>query len=120
MVQPEPPEETHSQRAREIIRQLRRGERPAQIVGRLNRLQALDYSQDIRLKRFYGYFLPSIMIGQLLIADLGFFLYAVGVDWDVETSVMHVWLGATVIEVIAVVVIVTRYLFPRRDIAIER
>lgn len=56
------------------------------------------------------------MVAQLIAADTGFFLYAQwGKNWDVDSSIMHVWLGATVVEVIGIVLVVTRYLFPRRD-----
>lgn len=56
------------------------------------------------------------MVAQLAAADAGFFLYAeLGRDWDIEASIMHVWLGATVVEVVGIVLVVTRYLFPRRD-----
>ncbi len=61
----------------------------------------------------YGTRLFWLMVVQLGIADVGFFLYAwLGVHWKVSASVMNVWLGATVIEVIGVVLVVTRSLFP--------
>lgn len=61
----------------------------------------------------YGTRLFWLMVGQLFIADVGFFLYAsIGVSWNVTASVMNVWLGASVIEVIGVVLVVTRSLFP--------
>lgn len=102
--------------ARTIVRELLSGQRPAREVERFNRIREQDLRQDIRLKRFYGYFLPIAMTTQLLLADAGFFLYAWwGVRWKIVPSIMHVWLGATVVEVIGVVVVVTRYLFPRRD-----
>src|SRR5687767_5695675 len=103
------------ERALELIRALRRGDKPATEIDRLNRARREDFEQDIKLKRFYGFGLPFIMTAQVLIADVGFFLYAhYGVEWKVEASVMHVWLAATVIEVIAVVLVVTQYLFPKR------
>jgi hypothetical protein len=102
--------------ARDIIRAVTEGTKPGREVDRFDPLRREDWRQDIRLKRFYGYFLPSAMAAQLLIADTGFFLYAwLGRDWNVAPTIMHVWLGATVIEVVGIVLVVTQYLFPRRD-----
>ncbi len=104
--------------ANDIAQGLLSGTRPEGEVE-LDRVRRQDAAQDVRLKRLYAYFLPGVMVAQLAVADLGFFLYAwLGVGWRIETSIMHVWLGATVVEVIAIVLVVTRYLFPRRDLAI--
>jgi hypothetical protein len=54
---------------------------------------------------------------QLAAADALVFVYAWHVSWRVNTTVLQVWLGAAVVEVIGVVLVVTRYLFPRRDTA---
>jgi hypothetical protein len=80
-------------------------------------LPARDRALDIELKRTYAY---ALLIGlgiQLAIADAVFVLYAwKGAEWAVSASVMDVWLGATVVEVVGIVYVVTRYLFPRRDV----
>lgn len=56
------------------------------------------------------------MFGQLIVANGVFIAYAwAGKGWDLETSVINVWLGATVVQVIGVVLVVTRSLFPKRD-----
>jgi hypothetical protein len=39
----------------------------------------------------------------------------VGADWDLPAGVIEVWLGATVVQVVGIVLIVTRHLFPNRD-----
>lgn len=70
---------------------------------------------ELQFKRTYAYGLFGFMGLQLFFANLGFFLYAwLGVDWNVDPSVMHVWLGATVVEVFGITAVVTRYLFPNR------
>ena len=52
---------------------------------------------------------------QVLIADVAFYLYAwLGRDWDLPVEAISVWLTATVVQVIAVVLVITRYLFPDR------
>lgn len=75
-----------------------------------------DYQQDVVLKGAYATRLFWVMVIQLAVADVVFVLHAWwGANWNVDASVMHVWLGATVVEVIGIVLVVTRYLFPRRD-----
>jgi len=79
-------------------------------------LQNLDVRQNIGLKKTYAKWLLRAMAAQIFIADLIFVVYAwAGVHWKVEPSVMQAWLGATVIQIVSVVVVVTRYLFPNRD-----
>lgn len=53
---------------------------------------------------------------QLAIADIVFILYfIVGVHWDLPEGVIYVWLVTTLVELVGVATVVTRYLFPRRD-----
>lgn len=79
-------------------------------------LHAQDHQQDIALKKKYAYWLLGAVIGQLVLANGVFIAYAwAGKGWNLEAVVINVWLGATLVQVIGVVTIVTRYLFPRRD-----
>ena len=57
------------------------------------------------------------MLGaQLVGADAVFIVFAwAGKDWQLSSGVIEIWLVATVVQVIAVVAIVTRHLFPSRD-----
>lgn len=53
--------------------------------------------------------------GQVIIADVAFYLYAwLGRDWDVPPEAIGAWLTATVVQVVAVLLVITRYLFPGR------
>ena len=81
------------------------------------RLAAIrDLELDISLKRRYARVLLWLLGGQLAVADGVFIAYAqVGAHWKLSTSVINGWLGATLIEVVGIVLVVTRYLFPRRD-----
>jgi len=75
-----------------------------------------DQLQETELKRTYARSLLRLMFGQLIVANGVFIAYAwVGKDWNLETSVINVWLAATVVQVVGVVLVVTRSLFPRRD-----
>jgi hypothetical protein len=82
----------------------------------LQNLPQKDHAQDIRLKRIYAL---ALLVGlgiQVAIVDGVFVAYAwAGVNWNVAEPVMSIWLGATVINVIGVVLVVTSYLFPQRS-----
>lgn len=58
----------------------------------------------------------GIAIAQVAIADLVFILYAwLGRHWDVQPGAIEVWLGATVVQVIGVIMVITGSLFPRSE-----
>jgi hypothetical protein len=81
-------------------------------------LEDVEKVQELHLKEKYGKTLLRMMAAQLVAANAVFVVYAwVGTDpaWQVDPNVMQVWLGATVIQVIGVVHVVTRNLFPRKD-----
>lgn len=79
-------------------------------------LHGIDHWQDIRLKKTYAKWLLLLVAGQLVVADVVFVVYAwAGEHWHLEAGVVQVWLGATLVELIGVALVITRYLFPRRD-----
>lgn len=53
---------------------------------------------------------------QFVVADAVFVIFAwAGRKWDLPPGVIEVWLAATVVQVVGVVAVVTRHLFPNRD-----
>ncbi len=79
-------------------------------------LEGADHKQDIELKKTYAKWLLILVAAQLVVADGVFVAYAwAGVAWNLDTAVIQAWLGATMIELVGVALVVTRYLFPRRD-----
>lgn len=65
------------------------------------------------LKKFYGKWLLIMMAGQLGIVNIAFFVYAWrGYDFAPPDNIVRVWLVATFVEIVSVVVVVTRSLFP--------
>jgi hypothetical protein len=77
------------------------------------RRQAFD--QELALRNRYATRLLRYMAAQLLAANAVFVLYAaLGPHWDVPPRVIDVWLGATVVQVVGVVAVVTHHLFPAR------
>jgi hypothetical protein len=74
--------------------------------------------QEIELRRTYARGLLIILTGQLVVADVVFWLFAeLGKHWVLSTAVINTWLAAVVVQVIGVVTVVTLHLFPRRDTA---
>jgi hypothetical protein len=79
-------------------------------------IAGVDAIQDIELKRWYAQGLFILLTAQLFVTNGVFVAYAwAGRGWDVQPDVMKAWLAATVVELIGIVAVVTRYLFPRRD-----
>jgi hypothetical protein len=79
-------------------------------------LVGIDHFQDIKLKKKYANWLLWLITIQLVVADTVFVVYAAkGKHWDLEPSVIQIWLIATLVELIGVALVITRYLFPRRD-----
>lgn len=64
----------------------------------------------------YGWVLLVILIGQLIIGDLLFFLFEWrGVHWHLDDTAISAWLGSTIVQVSGIVIIVTKHLFPNQD-----
>jgi hypothetical protein len=79
-------------------------------------LVGIDHWQDIKLKKKYANWLLWLVTIQLVVADGVFIAYAwAGESWHLQASVIQVWLVATLVELIGVALVITRYLFPRRD-----
>lgn len=79
-------------------------------------LKGIDHWQDILLKKSYATALLRLVTLQLFVADAVFIVYAwAGEHWELDPGVIQFWLGATLVELIGVALVVTQYLFPRRD-----
>jgi len=79
-------------------------------------LANLDRAQDINLKREYARNLLRLMVAQVVLVNGIFVAYAwAGKGWNLESGVVQVWIGATVVQVVGITAIVTRSLFPNRD-----
>lgn len=79
------------------------------------RLRLRAFENELDLRRRYARSLLRMMVGQLGAANAIFVAYAwAGNAWALESGVVQAWLGATVVQVIGVVAVVTRHLFPDR------
>jgi hypothetical protein len=72
--------------------------------------------QELELRAAYAKGLLAILAGELIVVTVIFWLYAeVGHGWSIPEGVIQIWLWATVVQIVGVVTVVTRYLFPNRD-----
>jgi hypothetical protein len=83
-------------------------------------LNVMDRDQTLTLRHRIAWFAIWAVTAQLVLADVifGWYLWVNG-GHGIEPEVMIAWLSATVVEVIGIIVIVARNLFPspstRRD-----
>ena len=90
--------------------------RPTEELTPWEQLRHEDFRQDIALRRRYARRMLQLLGAELVFVNGMFFLYTwLGVHWKIPSATMQVWLSATVVQVIGIVYVVTRYLFPRRD-----
>jgi len=91
----------------------------AEMPDGLKFLPEKELQQDRELKLSYATWLRRLLAVQLAVADVVFVVYAwAGRGWDLQPAVIDVWLGATVVQVVGVVLVITRHLFPQRDRAV--
>lgn len=74
-----------------------------------------DRTTDTRLKRLYAYWFIGILIGQLFVMNLVFILAGVDVLKYEHPTYLNLYMGGTLAEVFGVVLVITRYLFSRRN-----
>jgi hypothetical protein len=67
---------------------------------------------DLALRQTLGVVAVGLMVAQLVVANVGFFIYGNANNWEIPTGALAAWLSATVVEVIGIVALVARYLFP--------
>lgn len=80
-------------------------------------LNLRDRRQTIALKRTLAYFAIAAVSVQLLCANVMFAFYLAIPEWRLNTppEVVIAWMSATVVEVIGIVVIIARNLFPSNE-----
>jgi glutathione S-transferase len=79
-------------------------------------LRQLFAEQEHQLRQKYADWILWLLGAQFVIADAVFVAFAwAGRRWDLPPGVVEVWLAATVVQVVGVVAVVTRHLFPNRD-----
>ena len=72
-----------------------------------------DRASDITLKKLYAKWFIAILIGQLVLMNLVFF--GVGAEkLHFADYALHLYMGGTMAEVFGIVLVITKYLFPKR------
>lgn len=84
----------------------------AEIDRRVAHAKAKDAETDSGLRQVLGYGVVGLMAAQIATADVVFVLYAANNGWDIPVVAINVWLGAAVVQVVALAHTVARYLFP--------
>lgn len=80
------------------------------------KLRKLFAEQEHGLRQRYADWILWLLGAQFVVADGVFVAFAwAGWSWALTPGVIEVWLAATVVQVVGVVAIVTRHLFPGRD-----
>ena len=68
---------------------------------------------SLRLKRSYGKWILILMAAQLGVVNGAFILMAWwGYDWMVPAGIVQVWLAGTFVQIVSIVYVITRSLFP--------
>lgn len=67
---------------------------------------------EVDLHRRVGNGALLLMVVQLLIADTAFYIYGFENGWEIPTAAITTWLGATVIQIVGVVLVIAKNLFP--------
>jgi hypothetical protein len=80
----------------------------------MDEIERVSRETDVALKRRYATRLLNMLRWQFIVTNAVFVIYAwAGVHWKIPDAVISSWFGATVIELVSMVGIVTAYLFPR-------
>ncbi|RFZ49356.1 hypothetical protein MSS2_04253 [Mycobacterium marinum] len=77
--------------------------------------QLKEQRSNFNFRRIYAFVLLFAMIAQVGIADYFFWRYMRAYEFKVPEQSMSVWIGAAVVQLIGLVVIITKYLFPNKS-----
>jgi predicted Kef-type K+ transport protein len=76
------------------------------------RLASDEQSRRLRYPIAIGALL--VMVLQVVVSNAIFGWYGDANAWDISAAAISAWMGTTVVEVVAVVLVVMNYLFPNR------
>ncbi|WIB31433.1 hypothetical protein [Curtobacterium sp. MCSS17_005] len=71
---------------------------------------------DHQLKKLFAFLIIVAVVGQIIVADVLLVMYLSGrFDPAADSAVLIAWFSAGVVEIVGLMAIVTRYLFPSLD-----
>jgi hypothetical protein len=102
------------QLARELTDYRAESARAAKLEAEANMLgEAVVTEKENRKLRFGIAIAALILMALQVFAANGIFAwYGIAAEWAVPSSAVTAWLGTTVVEVVAVVLVIVNYLFP--------
>jgi hypothetical protein len=113
--------ETEAARRHDALDLRGKAARVAKLEAEADMLGERVATEQENRKLRYGIAIAALvlMAVQVLVANGIFGWYGVTAGWDVPSSAIGAWLGTTVVEVVAVVLVIVNYLFPneRREYA---
>jgi hypothetical protein len=74
-----------------------------------------EQRSNFNFRRIYAFVLLLAMIVQVGIADYFFWRYMQAYEFKVPEQAMSVWIGAAVVQLIGLIAIITKYLFPDKS-----
>jgi hypothetical protein len=81
-------------------------------VVRQQETKAEQAGDDRALRKKFAIWIAAAVGIQIVAADVVFVVYGAANAWTIPGSTISAWLGATVVQVIAVAVVIVRSLFP--------
>lgn len=78
---------------------------------------AADAEQNVALKKTFAWALLVLLALQLAATNVAFYIFGASAGWVISDSVMLGWMAATVVEIIGIVLVVVRNLFPTKAAA---
>jgi hypothetical protein len=85
---------------------------PAAVEDEIERARKRNATTDSRLREWLGYGAIAGAGLQLASANVAFYLYAIHKAFDIPPEVIIGWLTATVAQVVGIVLVIAKYLFP--------
>jgi hypothetical protein len=86
---------------------------PERTRDEIAKIEAESRGVDLRLQKIVGYGALGLMFAQVIFANWVVLEYAGAKGWaELPTGVIQAWLAATVVQVIGVVLVIARCVFP--------
>lgn len=92
----------------------------AAVALRQQQLKLKQRKQDMKLRRFLAICAIWLVIAQVAVANILFSVYLAHNVYDPDSAVLIAWLSATVVEVVGILWVIARNLFPYRDKSLPR
>ncbi len=69
-------------------------------------------TQNLELRKKIANWSIGIMVAQIALVNLVFVIYALTLGADLPEGVLQAWFASTVVQIVGIVLVITRYLFP--------